>query len=47
MEGGKKKRAESLRLMAIVLGDCLAGGCGERRLIWSIWCKEPVLGVEE
>lgn len=29
--GGEREREESLRLLGIILGDCLAGGCGERR----------------
>lgn len=31
---GRKEREkeESLRLLGIILGDCQAGGCGERRV---------------
>lgn len=29
--GGKREREESLRLLGIILGDCLARGCRERR----------------
>lgn len=30
-ERGRGEREESLQLLGIILGDCLAGGCGERR----------------